>query len=75
MHTFLGCTYNSQDFAETQENFAQSHDLETVTFRNSEAKALCTINIYMPPINKDRGCLEFMSFEIFITFVFPEWSC
>ena len=28
--------YNSQDFAQTQENFAQSHDRETVTFRNSE---------------------------------------
>ena len=35
MHTFLGCTYNSQDFAQTQENFARSHDRETVTFRNS----------------------------------------
>ena len=34
-HTFLVCTYNFQDFAQTQENFARSHDLETVTFINS----------------------------------------
>ena len=35
MPTFLVCTYNSQDFAQTQENFARSHAHETVTFRNS----------------------------------------
>ena len=35
MHKFLVCSYNSQDFAKTQENFAWSHDRETVTFRNS----------------------------------------
>ena len=28
--------YNYQDFAQTQGNFARSHDRETVTFRNSE---------------------------------------
>ena len=27
--------YNSQDFAQTQENFAWSHDCETINFRNS----------------------------------------
>ena len=36
MHTFLGCTYNSQDFAQPQENSARSHDHETVKFRNSD---------------------------------------
>ena len=36
MHTFLGCTYISQDFTLTQENFARSPDRETVTFRNSD---------------------------------------
>ena len=35
MHEFLVCTYNSQDFAQTQENVARLHDPETVTFRNS----------------------------------------
>ena len=36
MHKFLVCVYNSQDFAPTQENFARSHNRDTVTFRNSE---------------------------------------
>ena len=35
MHKFLVCAYNSQYFAQTPENFAQSHDCETRTFRNS----------------------------------------
>ena len=35
MPTFLVCTYNSQDFAQIQENLARSHVRETVTFRNS----------------------------------------
>ena len=35
MHIFLVSAYNSQDFAQSQENFARSHDGETVTFRNS----------------------------------------
>ena len=39
MHTCLVCAYNSQDFAQTQENVARSHDRETVTFRNSEHNA------------------------------------
>ena len=34
MHNFF-CAYNSQDFAQTQENFARLHDRETVTFKNS----------------------------------------
>ena len=34
MQEFSVCTYNSQDFAQTQENVAQSHNHETVTFRN-----------------------------------------
>ena len=35
MHKFLVCAYNSQDFKQTQENYAQLHNRETVTFRNS----------------------------------------
>ena len=35
MDKYLVCPYNSQEFAQTQENFARSHDRETVTFRNS----------------------------------------
>ena len=32
---FLAWVYTSQDVAQTQQNFARSHDHETVTFRNS----------------------------------------
>ena len=35
IHKFLVCAYNSQDFAQTPENFAWSLDRKTVTFRNS----------------------------------------
>ena len=35
MQKKIVCKYNSQDFAQTQRNFARSHDRETVTFRNS----------------------------------------
>ena len=35
MHISLDFAYNSQDFAQTQDNFARLHDRETVTFRNS----------------------------------------
>ena len=35
MQKKIVCKYNSQDFAQTQGNFAWSHDRETVTFRNS----------------------------------------
>ena len=35
MHKFLVCAYTFQYFAQTPENFARSHDRETVTFRNS----------------------------------------
>ena len=40
MHKFLVCLYNSQDFAQTQEYFAWSHDRETMTFRNSDSTQL-----------------------------------
>ena len=40
MHKFLGCTYNSQDFAQTQENVARSQNRETVKFRNSAEGAV-----------------------------------
>ena len=36
MHILLVCACKSQDFGQSQKNFAQSHDRETVTFRNSE---------------------------------------
>ena len=35
MHKFLVCTCKFQDFAQSQQIFALSHDRETVTFRNS----------------------------------------
>ena len=35
VHDFLVHVYTSQDFAQTQQNFAPSHDGETVTFQNS----------------------------------------
>ena len=35
MYKCLVCGYKSQDFAQSQENFAWSHDHQTVTFRNS----------------------------------------
>ena len=36
MHNFLVSKYQSQDFAQSQDNFVRSHDGETVTLRNSE---------------------------------------
>ena len=35
MHKFLARACKSQDFAQIQKKFAQSHDCMTVTFRNS----------------------------------------
>ena len=35
MHQFLVCPCKSEDFAQSQENFAPLHDHETVTFRSS----------------------------------------
>ena len=35
MHNFLVCAYKSQDFTQSQTNFARTHDHETLTFRNS----------------------------------------
>ena len=34
MHKSLVCAYNSQNFVQTRQNFALSHDRVTVTFRN-----------------------------------------
>ena len=36
MYKFLVCAYKSQDFAQSQNLFARSHNCETVTFRNSD---------------------------------------
>ena len=38
IHNFFVCAYNSQDFAQTQDNYVRSHDREPVTFRNFEPK-------------------------------------
>ena len=35
MHKWLVYAYSSQDFVQTQENFARLNDRETVTFGNS----------------------------------------
>ena len=35
IHIFLVYAYKSQDFAQSNRNFARSHDRMTVTFRNS----------------------------------------
>ena len=35
LHDFQVLVWTSQDFAQTQQTFAPSHDGETVTFRNS----------------------------------------
>ena len=40
MYSFLVCACKSEDFAQSQQNFARSHDRETVTFRNSGAGIL-----------------------------------
>ena len=43
MHIFLVCARKSQDIAQSQKNFAQSHDRMTALFRNSG----CNIRYYM----------------------------
>ena len=45
MQKKLVCAYNSQDFAQTQENFARSQDRETMTFRNSGAIVKATFTL------------------------------
>ena len=47
--TFLVWVYKSQDFAQTQQNFARSHGRETVTFRNSAPSHKNTIGSSLPP--------------------------
>ena len=47
IHKFLVCAYNSQDFAQTQENFARSQDRATVTFRNSGPLVLRQVNTFL----------------------------
>ena len=39
MHKFSVWAYKSQAFAQSEKNFARSHDRETVTFRNSGISA------------------------------------
>ena len=40
MHNLLVCACKSQDFAQIQKKFAQSHDWEAVTFRNSVTESV-----------------------------------
>ena len=50
MHTFLVYACKSQDFALNQKFFAQSHNNETVTFRNSANRpgvAWATLRVQM----------------------------
>ena len=53
MHTFLVCAFTSQDFTQSQKNFARSHDLETVTFRNSASVYISAVqytSVYMSAV-------------------------
>ena len=43
MHKCLVCAYKSHDFAQSQKNFARSHDREIVTFRNSAKIATVSV--------------------------------
>ena len=47
MQKFLVSAYKSQDFAQSQENFARSHDRVTVTVRNS---AQLYHKLFPPPL-------------------------
>ena len=54
MHEFLVCACKFQDFVQSQEIFAQVHNCETVTFRNtgvichaSHVTCHMSLNIYM----------------------------
>ena len=55
MNKFLVCANNSNDFKQTQENYAKSHNRETVTFRNSvtdtnhHKQSRNVLNIHEPP--------------------------
>ena len=49
MHIFLACAYNYQDFAQTQENLARSHDRETVTL-----ETLLLNKLYSPTLLADE---------------------
>ena len=43
-YIFFLFAYKSQDFVQSQENFAQSHDYETVTFKNVDDRTLQEIS-------------------------------
>ena len=43
IHIFLVYSYKSQDFAQSNRNFARSHDRMTVTFRNSVQHLLISL--------------------------------
>ena len=57
IHLFWDCAYKSQDFSQSQGNFAQSHDCDTVTLRNTEIQMLWQCNV------KSGVAKECISFE------------
>ena len=56
MHKFLTRSCKSQDFAQSQKNFARPHDRVTVTFRNF-ALPLKIVNIF----NLKNLCLDILA--------------
>ena len=69
MHIFLVCPLKSQDFAQSHNNFARSHDHETVTFRNSgwmKFRSIKSSIAMLCKINTDRDmstCLNGINFS------------
>ena len=52
MHNFFVCAYNYKDLRQSQENVVQTHDCETVTFRNSAQ--FTDVYIYLKAPSKFR---------------------
>ena len=50
--------YNFQDFAQTQENFARSHNRETVTFRNSVCRKGVSVSTEGTVVNRASQFLD-----------------
>ena len=44
IHDFFVCAFKSPDFEHSQENFARSHNHETVTFINSGKEIFLALN-------------------------------
>ena len=52
--SFLVWVYTSQDFAQSQLNFARSHDRVTVTFRNSAATIPISFNFSLQFLDRTQ---------------------